>query len=109
MPKRIVIGIVTSAKQPTHRRVEVALTFHHAKYGKTLRSRTICHVHDANSESALGDTVEIEESAPISKTKRWKLLRIVEKNKGMDIQSMRASAKIKQDELASGVATTTGK
>src|SRR5690349_11935922 len=105
MPKRIVIGVVTSAKQPTSRRVEVPLTYHHAKYGKTLRSRTICHVHDEKSESSLGDTVEIEESRPISKTKRWRLVRIVEKNKGMDIHSMRASAKVKQDALASGVGT----
>jgi small subunit ribosomal protein S17 len=102
MPKRLCIGIVTSAKLPQSRRVEVPLTIHHAKYGKTLHSRTICHVHDEKSESALGDTVEIEESAPISKTKRWRLVRIVEKNKGTDIHSMRASAKVKQDEMATG-------
>jgi small subunit ribosomal protein S17 len=74
----------------------------HAKYGKILHRKTICHVHDENNESALGDKVEIVESRPISKLKRWRLVRVVEKNRGVDLQVLRASAKVKQD---SGIPT----
>ena len=40
-------------------------------YGKILRRRTVCHVHDEANASHIGDTVEIEESPPLSKLKRW--------------------------------------
>src|SRR5262249_635347 len=49
------------------------------KYGKYIKQRTICYVHDEKNDSHLGDTVEIEESRPLSKTKRWTLKRIVTK------------------------------
>jgi small subunit ribosomal protein S17 len=73
------IGVVTSDKMNKTRRVEVERTFKHAKYGKTVRSRTICHIHDEANTSHTGDTVEIVESRPLSKLKRWELVRIVTK------------------------------
>lgn len=77
--KKTLIGTVTSDKRSKTRRVEVDRTFRHAKYGKTVRSRTVCHVHDENDESHTGDLVEIVECRPRSKQKRWELLRIVQK------------------------------
>ena len=65
----------------------------HAKYGKILRRKTVCHVHDENEESHLGDTVEIVESRPRRKTKRWELVRVVTKSRLVDIAAMRAAAK----------------
>jgi small subunit ribosomal protein S17 len=79
MPKRVFVGTVTSDKMAKTRVVEVPRTIRHPKYGKRIRRRTICYVHDENNESACGDTVEIEESRPLSKTKRWNLLRVVKK------------------------------
>jgi small subunit ribosomal protein S17 len=76
MHKRM-IGVVTSDKMNKTRRVEVERTFKHAKYGKTVRSRTICHIHDEENTSHTGDTVEIVESRPLSKLKRWELVRVV--------------------------------
>ena len=76
MHKRM-IGVVTSDKMNKSRRVEVERTFKHAKYGKTVRSRTICHVHDEANVSHTGDTVEIVECRPRSKLKRWEFVRIV--------------------------------
>ncbi len=84
MKKRLT-GIVTSAKMNKSRRVEVARLFRHPQYGKIVRGRTVCHVHDEKNETKVGDTVEIVESRPLSKTKRWQLLRIV-KTAGIEAQ-----------------------
>jgi small subunit ribosomal protein S17 len=77
MPKKVVIGKVTSAKMKKTRVVEIPWLVKHPKYGKYMRRRTICYVHDENDASGLGDSVEIRESRPRSKTKRWELVRVV--------------------------------
>ena len=97
MPKKQVIGVVTSDKMDKSRRVEIERLEKHAKYGKFIRRRTVCHVHDANNESALGDMVEIIEAPPRSKTKRWDLVRVVAKSQQVDIAAMRAAAKVGAD------------
>ena len=79
MPKRKVIGVVTSDKMLKTRRVEIPRMMKYPKYGKYVRRRTVCYVHDENNESSVGDTVEIEESRPLSRLKRWKLVGIVRK------------------------------
>lgn len=84
MPMRTEIGIVKSDKMAKTRRVEIPRSIRHPLYGKTLRRRTICYVHDENNECHTGDTVEIQESPPVSKLKRWTLVRIVRKNTGVD-------------------------
>jgi small subunit ribosomal protein S17 len=91
MPKRIAVGIVTSDKTLKTRRVEIPRLVRHARYGKYLRRRTICTVHDENNESHSGDLVEIVESPPLSRTKRWLLVRVVERGRGVDIAALRAS------------------
>ncbi len=77
--RRQLIGIVKGDKRDKTRRVEVPRTYRHPKYGKIVKARTICQVHDENNESKTGDTVEIQESRPMSRTKHWTLLRIVQK------------------------------
>ncbi len=93
MPKTIAVGVVTSDKMNKCRRVEIPRLVRHRKYGKFLRRRTICHVHDEKNESSAGDTVEIVECRPRSKTKRWELVRVVSKSQQVDIAAMRAAAK----------------
>ena len=68
MPKRVEIGIVTSDKAAKTRRVEIPRLVRHPRYGKYVRRKTVCHVHDENNESHLGDLVEIVESRPLSQT-----------------------------------------
>ena len=75
--RRVETGIVTSDKMNKTRRVEIPRLVKHPRYGKYIRRRTVCHVHDENNESRAGDTVEIMEARPISKTKNWRLLRVV--------------------------------
>jgi small subunit ribosomal protein S17 len=77
--RRTEVGVVTSDKMQKTRRVEIPRLVKHARYGKYIRRRTICHVHDENNESHTGDTVEIMETRPLSKTKHWRLVRIVAK------------------------------
>jgi len=98
MSKKQLIGVVTSDKMDKSRRVEIDRLVKHPKYGKFLRRRTVCHVHDENNESSAGDTVEIIECPPKSKTKRWDLVRVVAKSRQVDIAAMRAAAK--QSEVA---------
>jgi small subunit ribosomal protein S17 len=93
MPKRVAIGIVTSDKMQQSRRVEIPRLVKHAKYGKFLRRKTVCHVHDPKEESHVGDTVEIAECPPKSKLKRWELVRVVSKSQLVDIAAMRAADK----------------
>lgn len=92
MAKRTSIGVVTRDKTAKTRRVEIPRLVRHAKYGKILHRRTICYIHDENNESHLGDTVEIVESRPRSKLKRYELVRIVTKSTAVDIAAMRAGA-----------------
>ncbi len=75
--RRVETGVVTSAKMNKTRRVEIPRLVKHPRYGKYIRRRTICHVHDEQNESRQGDTVEIMESRPLSKTKHWRLVRVV--------------------------------
>jgi len=95
MPKRQLVGVVKSDKMNKSRRVEIERLVQHKRYGKFMRRRTVCHVHDENNESHEGDTVEIIEAPPISKLKRWNLVRIVTKCQQVDIAAMRAAAELK--------------
>ncbi|MCY3011655.1 MAG: 30S ribosomal protein S17 [Pirellula sp.] len=81
MPRRILVGVVTSDKAAKTRRVEIERLVRHPRYSKIIRKKTVCHVHDEDNVSKMGDKVEIEECRPLSKMKRWTLIRIVEKNK----------------------------
>lgn len=94
MPKRVLIGIVTSDKMAKTRVVEVARSVRHPKYGKRIRRRTTCYVHDERGESSRGDSVEIQECPPLSKTKRWMLVRVVEKGFAPDLLENETSLEV---------------
>lgn len=91
MARRILIGVVKSDRMNKSRRVEIERFVRHPKYTKIVRRKTVCHVHDEENQSHLGDKVEIEESRPISKLKRWRLVRIVEKSKEVGATEVRSN------------------
>ena len=70
-------GTVTSDKNAKTLRVEVERRYAHPKYGKIVRGKTVCHTHDPHERGKLGDFVEIVESRPHSKLKRWELVSVV--------------------------------
>ncbi len=98
MPKKVAIGVVTSDKMAKTRRVEIPRLVKHPKYGKIIRRKTICYVHDEEEQSGEGDTVEIVEGVPRSKTKRWDLIRVVAKSTLVDVAALRAAAKKEEQE-----------
>ncbi|MGL6073909.1 MAG: 30S ribosomal protein S17 [Fimbriiglobus sp.] len=89
--RRIVTGIVTGDKNSMTRRVEVQTLVKHPKYGKYIKQRTVCYAHDEKNESALGDTVEIMECRPLSKTKRWRLVQITKKAPSRTLSNLEGS------------------
>ena len=93
MPKKIATGVVTNDKTAKTRRVEIPRLGKHRVYGKYIHRKTVCYVHDENNESSKGDTVEITECRPLSKTKRWSLLRVVQKSKAVDLAVLKAAEK----------------
>ena len=100
MPRRVAVGVVTSDKMMKTRRVEIPRLVKHPLYGKIIRRRTICYVHDEKNESASGDTVEIVESRPLSKKKRWELVRVVEKSREVDVAALKAARLLETVEQA---------
>ena len=107
MPKKQVIGVVTSDKMNKSRRVEIPRLVKHPKYGKYIRRRTVCHVHDEKNRSKIGDTVEIIECPPRSKVKRWELVRVVAESQQVDLAAMRAAAKLDADRDTDAVGSAT--
>jgi small subunit ribosomal protein S17 len=91
MSRRQVIGVVTSDRTDKTRRVEIGRLKRHPKYGKFMRRRTVCHVHDEENTSKMGDTVEIVECPPRSALKRWELVRVVAESQQVDLAAMRAA------------------
>jgi len=77
--RRSLTGVVTSDKMSKTRRVEIQRLVKHPQYGKYIKRRTVCYVHDETNESHVGDVIEIMETRPLSKLKRWRLLRVVTK------------------------------
>ena len=76
---RIQTGSVVSDKMDKSAVVLIERRVKHPIYGKFMKKSTKLHIHDENNECAVGDTVQISECRPISKTKSWKLVKIVEK------------------------------
>ena len=74
---RTIQGVVASDKGDKTIKVVVNYQTKHAKYGKYLKRRTVLHAHDEQNDAKEGDTVEIAECRPLSKTKHHRLLRIV--------------------------------
>jgi small subunit ribosomal protein S17 len=73
------VGVVESDKRDKSRKVVVSHSAKHPKYGKFIQRRTVIHAHDEDNESRQGDTVEVVPCRPVSKTKTWRIARIVER------------------------------
>ena len=75
------IGKVISDKMDKTVVVEVKTKVRHPLYGKIMNQSSKLKVHDENNECGIGDTVSVMETRPLSKTKRWRVVEIVEKAK----------------------------
>ncbi|RYY53783.1 MAG: 30S ribosomal protein S17 [Chitinophagaceae bacterium] len=79
--RKIRIGVVTSNKMTKTITVAVERKVKHPIYGKFVKKTTKFHAHDDKNECSIGDVVKIMETRPLSKTKRWRLVEVVEKVK----------------------------
>lgn len=77
--RRVITGTVTSTKMEKTIVITVIRRVRDRRFHKFLTNRTKYHVHDENGTAKVGDLVEVVESRPMSKTKRWRLLRVVTK------------------------------
>ena len=75
------LGVVSSNKMDKTITVSVERKVKHPLYGKFVKKSTKFHAHDEKNECSIGDTEKIMESRPLSKTKRWRLVEVVEKVK----------------------------
>ena len=75
------VGVVDSTKMDKTITVKVVRKLKHTKYGKFLQKTKKFHAHDEKNECNVGDTVKIMETRPLSKTKRWRLVEIIERAK----------------------------
>lgn len=79
--KKIREGLVVGNKADKTIRVEVERLYSHPLYGKKLRTKKVFAAHDEENQCQVGDRVRIVETRPLSKTKRWRLLEILERAK----------------------------
>ena len=75
---KIVTGVVISSSGDKSVKIAIDFKVRHPKYGKYVKRRTTLGVHDEHNRCAVGDTVEVGEGRPRSKTKSWRLVRVVE-------------------------------
>ena len=85
-------GVVTSDKREKTRTVVFEFQTMHAKYGKYLKNRTRLQVHDEKNESLTGDLVEIQECRPVSASKQWTLVKILDKRSVTRVQQVVSGA-----------------
>ena len=75
------VGLVTSDKMDKTIVVSIVDNVKHPLYGKIVKRTYKLKAHDENNECRVGDTVEVMETRPLSKDKRWRLVEIIEKAK----------------------------
>lgn len=76
--RKALVGQVTSRSGDKSVKVTVAYKIPHPLYKKVVNRKTVLHAHDEKNETKVGDRVEIMETRPLSKLKRWRVIRVVE-------------------------------
>ena len=77
--RKTLIGFVTSRSGDKSVKVTVPFKVPHPRYQKVINRKTVVHVHDEKNETHLGDKVEIMETRPISRLKRWRVTNVIER------------------------------
>lgn len=80
--RKTLIGFVTSRSGDKTVKVTIPYKTPHPLYHKVVNRQTVVHVHDEKNESSLGDKVQIMETRPISRLKRWRVLTVLERAQG---------------------------
>jgi small subunit ribosomal protein S17 len=100
--RKTVIGFVSSKMGDKSVKVTVPYKTPHPLYHKVINRKTVLHVHDEKNETKVGDKIEVMETRPISRLKRWRVIRVVEAAVG-------AATAISEKDVAEAVPTKTTK
>jgi small subunit ribosomal protein S17 len=100
--RKTLIGFVSSKMGDKSVKVTVPYKTPHPLYHKVINRKTVLHVHDEKNEAKMGDKIEVMETRPISRLKRWRVIRVVEAAVG-------AAAAISETDVAAIVPTKTTK
>ncbi len=101
--RKTLIGFVSSKMGDKSVKVTVPYKTPHPLYHKVINRKTVLHVHDEKNEAKLGDKIEVMETRPISRLKRWRVIRVVEAAVGMDVTA------VSEKDVAEAVPTKTTK
>ena len=101
--RKTLIGFVTSKMGDKSVKVTVPYKTPHPLYHKVINRKTVLHVHDEKNEAKMGDKIEVMETRPISRLKRWRVIRVVEAAVGLDIVA------VSEKDVAEAVPTKTTK
>jgi small subunit ribosomal protein S17 len=100
--RKDLIGFVTSRSGDKSIKVTVPFKVPHPRYEKVINRKTVVHVHDEKNETHVGDKVEIMETRPLSRLKRWRVIRVIE-------HAVSAGASLTEVDVAAIVPTKTTK
>ena len=101
--RKTLIGFVSSKMGDKSVKVTVPYKTPHPLYHKVINRKTVLHVHDEKNEAKLGDKIEVTETRPISRLKRWRVIRVVEAAVGLDLVA------VSEKDVAEAVPTKTTK
>ena len=101
--RKTLIGFVSSKMGDKSVKVTVPYKTPHPLYHKVINRKTVLHVHDEKNEAKLGDKIEVMETRPISRLKRWRVIRVVEAAVGLDVVA------VSEKDVAEAVPTKTTK
>jgi small subunit ribosomal protein S17 len=101
--RKTLIGFVSSKMGDKSVKVTVPYKTPHPLYHKVINRKTVLHVHDEKNEAKLGDKIEVMETRPISRLKRWRVIRVVEAAVGVDLVA------VSEKDVAEAVPTKTTK
>lgn len=96
------IGFVSSRMGDKSVKVTVPYKTPHPRYHKVINRKTVLHVHDEKNEAKIGDKVEVMETRPLSRLKRWRIVNVIER-------AVVASAAVSETDVAAAVPTKTTK
>jgi small subunit ribosomal protein S17 len=99
--RKILIGFVSSKMGDKSVKVTVPYKTPHPLYHKVINRKTVVHVHDEKNETKVGDKIEVMETRPISRLKRWRVVRVVEASIGLE------SVTVSENDVAQAVPTKT--
>jgi small subunit ribosomal protein S17 len=101
--RKTLVGHVTSRSGDKSVKVTVPFKVPHPRYKKVINRQTVLHVHDEKNETHVGDTVEVMETRPISRLKRWRIVRVLHVAAGVEDHA------ISEQDVAAQVPTKTAK